>query len=162
MTSDFVKLNKGFNSNSYLDLLERAIPLIRSKIKEFVFVQDNAGIHRKRSNKTARLSDSVKFLNRMNVKVLKWPPYSPDLNVIENVWSMLDKIKNYQLDNLIKNNQPLPKNKQQMFKLLQDCWSILDNEKVKNIYFSFLKRIKMCKKLGGGNNFNTKFKKIST
>jgi len=42
----------------------------------WIFQQDNAPIHNSRVVKS--------FILSQNVNIITWPPYSPDLNVIEN------------------------------------------------------------------------------
>lgn len=47
-----------------------------------VFMQDNSPVH---------TSGSVTALfARQNFELLNWPPLSPDLNPIENVWSYME------------------------------------------------------------------------
>ncbi|KAJ4436281.1 hypothetical protein ANN_18912 [Periplaneta americana] len=50
-----------------------------------VFQQDNHPVH------TANHIQKW-FMRRSDVDLLKWPPNSPDMNVIENVWARLKKI----------------------------------------------------------------------
>lgn len=69
----------GFSSRSYQDALEEGLlPFIRNGD---TFMQDNAPIHRARA--------TLDWLSAHRIEVLDWPPYSPDLNPIENVWSAL-------------------------------------------------------------------------
>ena len=48
-----------------------------------IFMQDNAPCHK--SNVT------MGYLHGHNINVIDWPPYSPDLNPIENLWAALKR-----------------------------------------------------------------------
>ena len=71
------------NSEKYQDMLAESLlpfgPLITNG--EYVFQQDNAPIHRSDSTQRGFIANSVELLS--------WPPCSPDLNPIENLWGYL-------------------------------------------------------------------------
>ncbi len=65
--------------------------LMRTKIKPLlkhdIVLMDNSRVHLK----------GIDFLRQNKVNVLDFPPKSPDLNPIENVWAELQKILNGKL-----------------------------------------------------------------
>jgi hypothetical protein len=62
-------------------LLDFLLPELQVAEGRVVFQQDNASIHK---------TDAVKaFFTENNVDVLEWPPQSPDLSPIENIWNVM-------------------------------------------------------------------------
>lgn len=159
------KQNKGFNNKSYVEMLKnRAIPSMKLKYEQYcnknniqidpsnvIFIQDNASFHNENKNKP-ELESAFTLFKSIGVEIEEWPPKSPDLNISENGWSLLDGVKCQEYDKL-KQNQ-IPKNKKEAFIFLKRCWDLVDNQKVINCYNSYLDRLKRTIEKGGNNNFN--------
>lgn len=87
------------NTKKYIDIVEhKAVPIIKLNMQgQFIYQQDNCPIHVSK--------EAQNFFRKENIDCLKWPPYSPDLNIVENIWSYLATIV-YQ-DGHIKNLKDL-------------------------------------------------------
>jgi len=79
-------LDRDFKSQKYIDLLsETIVPICKLNYGDtFWFQQDNSRIH------TARIVKN--WMASANFPVIEWPARSPDLNIMENIWKMLEDI----------------------------------------------------------------------
>lgn len=92
---------------------------------EWIFQHDNAPIH------TAGVVKS--WIRSQNVKLLNWPPYSPDLNVIENVWGWLVR-KVYASGKQYNNRDDL-------IYAIKEAWSTISLDYIKSLYDSIPDRM---------------------
>jgi hypothetical protein len=97
------------------------------------YMDDNAPIHRSTLVRSWKQEHGVEGLD--------WPPYSPDLNPIENVWAYLKR----QLNKL--NN--LPANLDELRSRLCQLWNDLPVTYLQNLYGSMPRRMKLCVKNRG-------------
>ena len=63
-----------------------------------------------------------------------WPPYSPDLNPIENVWGNMKK----------ELGKRRPKDRADMHKMIKEIWDSLSAEYAKNLAGSMKSRLELC------------------
>ena len=139
---------RGFDNESYCLMLDHhALPQLAKQMNgPYYFQQDNAPHHSKlKPDKSEPTVHPI--LRQYGAAPIKWPALSPDLNVIENVHTLVQA----QLDLLLKKYRP--KNKKGLFSLVKMAYSRVDNEKVQNIFNSFLKRCLKVHELKGGNNY---------
>lgn len=102
----------------------------------WIFQQDNDPKHKAKSVQ--------QYLSNKGVRILPWPSQSPDLNPIENLWSILDyKAKGRQ-----------PRNEADLLQMLQDDWAKLDPQILQNLVKSMPQR---CQAVIDARGYPTKY-----
>lgn len=90
---------------------------------DYIFQQDNDPKHTAIINKD--------YVKNKNIPTMRWPAQSPDLNPIENLWSILDRrLKDRKVNTL-----------DELFKTLQDGWNKLDTDLLTRLCDSMPHRI---------------------
>lgn len=92
------------------------------KLKSFIFQQDNDPKH------TAALARD--YFEVKKIELLDWPPQSPDLNPIENLWAYI-KCK------IASSN---PKNVNELKDVIIEAWNSIPPEIYQKLALSFIKR----------------------
>ena len=117
------------NSLKYIDLLEEHLPTAlkrfpNNQLNDIFYQHDNARPH------VSNMAQS--FFKKNNTEQLKWPANSPDLNIIENVWSILDdKLLNLSINNL-----------GDLKKGIQKAWSEISTDTIEKLFQSMSKRVR--------------------
>jgi transposase len=124
------------NSAKYESLLRlKMIPdakKLYGSTKNFIFVQDNAPSHKTKEIKNFFESNKINYLE-------DFPPCSPDLNVIENIWAILK--------NEVSKTEP--KNLLDLKKTIKKCWENIPLSLIQSTIKSWNNRLKDIKKLKG-------------
>lgn len=101
--------------------------------EDFIFQQDNAPVHVARSSKA--------YFERRQIPLLKWPPYSPDLNIIKNLWAIVSK-KVYE-------NGKEYKTADELWESVCHHFLTIPYETIKKLYQSIPARLMRVLELGG-------------
>ena len=126
--SDLFFYDGNIDSSAYIEILEHTLPSALSRFSavdrcHVILQHDNARIHVSAKTKN--------YLRNKKISVLPWPSYSPDINIIESLWSIIDK---QLLKFTIHNTEEL---KNAMIKI----WTEIPLETIHNLYSSIPKRL---------------------
>ena len=134
-TLELVCVEETINAKVYVDMLEQDFfsKWENDLPQNFIFMQDNAPPH--------SAHYTCAYLSEKKVKVLEWPPYSPDLNPIENVWAIMS--------NHIYCQGKTYKNTNELWEALVKAWEAIDLQTIWNLYNSMTNRMCMCLEMQG-------------
>lgn len=93
------------------------------KRKPYIFQQDNDSKHKAKT--------TIEFLEMYDIDVMPWPAQSPDLNPIENLWSILD----------VRCKARKPTTVQALVEVLRQAWESLEVGVLENLVASMPQRL---------------------
>jgi transposase len=135
---ELVRIDGIMNSDVYIGVLNAGyLPSLRKwrkQVRSVTFMQDNDPKHK--SKKT------MDFLRSKKFKILDWPPQSPDINPIENLWSIV-KRRVYAYETRAKNMNEL-------WDRVGDIWTSITKEECENLVRSVPRRLQEVIKAKGG------------
>lgn len=118
-----IKCIRNVNSLEYQRILN-SVDILKDD-NDYILQQDNAPCHKSLS--------TMEFLERKNINILNnWPPQSPDLNIIENLWPILKT-------NVSKRKAT---NREQLWTFIQEEWEKIPTSTITKLYQSIPKRIR--------------------
>lgn len=134
MPGDPDSKNGGVTARVVKATLEEYLPQIAGD--GMIFAQDNAPTHT-----AATIQDwLIPWADEHGVELVDWPPYSPDLNPIENLWKILkyEIAENYpELAHMKKNAT----SKAALIEAAQSTWDEIENDLLKKLVESMPRRL---------------------
>lgn len=94
---------------------------------------DPAAFWFQRDNDPKHTANIVKkWFPENRIDVLEWPPNSPDMNIIENLWDYLDR--------QVRKRKPLPTSEESLWEALQEEWYKIPQSYIDSLYASLPNR----------------------
>lgn len=134
-------VNGNMNSIKYINVLDENLwPVIARHftVDPYIFQEDNAPCHVSRQSKRWKTDNDI--------PTLTWPPQSPDLNIIENVW----KVLKHRVQRRIGDIQSA----EDLKTVVQETWTSLQLHYIQSLYQSLPKRLRTVLRAKG---FITKY-----
>ena len=123
-TTPLVRLQTHVNVQIYKNIVQdHVVPIIQnSGFDRATFMQDNAPCHKAKV--------VMSYLSEQDFEIMDWPPQSPDLNPIENLWKTLR----------VKVMERNPSNTEDLWVKLQEGWSKISIEDCQELIRSCSRR----------------------
>ena len=123
--SPLVPSTARMNSQGYCDIIrDMFIPFVtRTRTRRFFLQQDNAPAHVSKHTR--------EFFDTNKVKTFEWPANSPDLNPIENIWSILKR----------NVSERTPANLTELSQVASEEWLKISTETIRKTILTMKKRI---------------------
>jgi hypothetical protein len=131
MERDERSFHQGYTAWSYQQALEQG--LVTHYDGTIHFQQDNSRIHTANS--------SLEWLRNHGVEYIDWPPFSPDLNPIENVWAILKRRLRRDFPHLhdLKDNI---ENRAELRRCIELAWAAIPQSTIRGIIMSLERRLR--------------------
>lgn len=126
--SQLVVLDRSVNSETYIDEIIFNSNVVEDAdrcwgVGKWIFQQDNAPAHNSKETRAV--------LAELGITVLDWPPYSPDLNVIEVIWAIMEK----------RVEKLCPKNIEELKAVIIDVWNSITWQTIAGLICSMKDRL---------------------
>ncbi|CAF4163843.1 unnamed protein product, partial [Rotaria sordida] len=126
------------NGPNYIDVIKpQLLPYIKKNFNSnssWYYVQDNAPCHKSHF--------AMNWFKKNKINTLDWPATSPDLNVIENIWDIIDKkLTNYH-----------PTTVDELQQLILKLWTEIPVETCQNLVQSISRRLETCIRVKGNTS----------
>lgn len=91
--------------------------------RQWIFQQDNARPHVKK--------DVIERIKNLGINILPWPPYSPDINVIETIWAIMKR----------RVDQQAPKSIEELKEIIIEVWNNLNFQTINGLIADIPRRL---------------------
>lgn len=131
-----VLVNGRMDSRMYQQCLrENLLPnAARIAGRNWIFQQDGASCHRSVS--------TVNWLNNHNVRRLPWAPYSPDMNIIENLWGVMVRA--------VYPDGKVYSSRETLEVACRRAWDEITQDLIDNLFNSINRRVEALRNARGG------------
>jgi hypothetical protein len=87
-------------------------------------------------------------LYRRNIPTINWPPYSPDLNLIEHVWTWMKRYIQRNYFQVYYNAQSVPE--ERLRQIIWEAWNAVPDSFIETLYYSWWERCQAVIDAQGG------------